>query len=134
MSDLAGCRSCGVVREAGYAFPLCASCRTILVNRPFPRSIHIASAVVLVALATALSQSPKTLRAGIAFERGQARESAGAYHLAVSEYRRVAEAFPDSTLVLARLAINLKRTGHEAEASVILQRLAGREAWRRRLG
>lgn len=128
MSDTESCQVCGSAPETGYVFPLCPRCRTILASRPYPRWIYLAGAAVLVILTIALSQSPRTLRAGIAFERGQAYEAKGAYGMAVNEYRRVTEAFPNSTLVLARLAITLRKGGHVPEAEVILQRLGGRQA------
>ena len=40
----------------------------------------------------------------------------------------VTSAFPDSTLVLARLAISLRKAGHTDEATEILKRIGGREA------
>jgi len=74
-----------------------------------------------------LSQSSKALRAGIAFERGERQEAAGAFDAAASEYRIVTDTFPDSTLVLARLGISLKKAGRVSEAQAILERLAGRK-------
>jgi chromosome segregation ATPase len=100
----------------------------VLANRPFPKWIRLTVALVVVILAIALSQSPRTLLAGVAYERGSARETAGAYEAAVSEYRRVADAFPESTLVLARLAVSLKKAGRLPEARLILQRLGSRQA------
>lgn len=120
MNEKEVCRVCGGVPERGYNLALCAGCRTMLANRPFPRWIRLTIFIVLAAFAVAMFQSPRTLRAGIAFERGQTYESIGSYEAAVHEYRIVTEAFPDSTLVLARLAITLRKAGHTDEATAIL--------------
>jgi hypothetical protein len=128
VSEQRVCQVCGGQPELGYALLLCARCRTVLANRPFPGWIRFIMIMVLAAVALAMFQSPRTLRAGVAFERGQAYESAGSNDAAVREYRVVTDAFPDSTLVLARLAIALRKAGHTDEATAILKRLGGREA------
>ena len=123
-----GCRNCGSTTiEPGYEVGLCVTCRDVLAKRAFPYLIRLMFAVILVVVILATSRTPETLRAGIAFERAQKAEIAGDYLRAVTEYRRVAERFPDSTLSLARLGIAYYQAGQHAEAVKTLEKISGRK-------
>ena len=123
----AACRACGGEPEAGYPFPLCASCRTALARWPFPGWIQAGALLVLVALAVAGARSPSAVEAGVAFERGRRAEKQGHFAQAADDYQRVADRFPDSTKVLTRLAVARFRAGQFAEAARVVGRLAGRK-------
>ena len=95
----AGCKNCGSnATEPQYSFQLCADCRNNLANRSFPAWATATFAVVVALLFFSLTQFPGSLKAGIAFKRGQRAESAHDYSKAVTEYQTVAERFPDLRL------------------------------------
>lgn len=125
------CAHCGGGEiEPGFDLPLCMSCRTLLARRPFPRWLTISCVVLLGILAIAAVRSMNSFRAGIAFERGKKAEQQRDYARAADYYQQVAERFPDSTLVLVRLAVTRFRAGQLREAGRVLERLSGRETSR----
>jgi hypothetical protein len=128
MEETNGCKNCGgPPEEGGYELRLCATCRDTLSQRPLPVWIWGVFGVVVLVLLAALARFPASVSAGVAFARGRRAEAAGDYPMAVSEYQKVADRFPDSTLALARLGIAHYRAGHVAEAVRALRALGGRE-------
>lgn len=124
-----GCAACGSAEiEPDWQAPFCAGCRRELSQRPLPLWIRITGVAVGLALAVAMTQWPSSLQAGVAFERGEAAEKAKNYPGAVAEYRKVIQRFPDSTEVLAHLAISHFRAGQLSESMALIERLEGREA------
>lgn len=103
--------------EPGHAAPLCAPCRDILAKRPFPIWIRLAAVLIVALVAVALVDLPRSLQLGIAFEHGQRAEQSGNYAVAIAEYKKVYEAFPDSDMVAARLLIACCYGGRPAEAA-----------------
>ena len=128
------CKNCDNRREDSYQFPLCKECRDSLARRPLPLWIKIGSAVVALVLCFAFAKFPASLRAGIAFERGQKAEAQKKFPLAIDEYQKVLEKFSDSTLVLARLGISEYRAGRLDEAAAVLNKLAGRKTSKQLVG
>ncbi len=120
------CQVCQQPAESGYAAPLCPSCRTNLANRPFPIWIKIAAFAVGLVFLYALARSPRSLSAAVAFERGQRAEAGGNFATAASEYSKVAEAFPTSTLAVARTGIAEYQAGHRDAAIRTLNSIVGR--------
>lgn len=122
------CVHCGSGEvEQGYDLPLCIDCRTLLARRPFPTWIKFTCVAVLAVLAVAAARSTDSFRAGIAFERAKQAEQRGDFARAADFYGQVAERFPASTEVLARLAVARFRAGQLPEAARILDRLRGRK-------
>ncbi|HEX4000471.1 MAG TPA: tetratricopeptide repeat protein [Pirellulales bacterium] len=83
--------------------------------------------IVVLTVFTASILSPTSLMTGVAFERGQRAEQQGDYATAVSEYKKVLERFPDSTVATARLGIAYAEAGNDAEAMQQLGKLGGRK-------
>jgi tetratricopeptide (TPR) repeat protein len=66
-----GCAGCDhPVIEPGYPTPLCADCRQKFIRYPIPIGIKIFGACVAVLLIFAVAGVPKSLRAGVHYERG----------------------------------------------------------------
>lgn len=107
---------------------LCASCRASLSKRPFPAWIKIAFGLIVILSLFAITRVPSAMSASIAFERGQRDEQAGQYNQASSEYAKVVERFPESTLAVARLGISEYRAGNLRAAAEAFTKLAGRKA------
>jgi len=113
--------------EPGFAFALCATCRDLLARRPFPPWIIACGAVAaLISLGCTVFSFP-ALRAGVAFERGQAVEKKGDFAVAASEYGKVVARFPDSPSPLARWGITSWRAGKPRDAVEAFRRLSGRK-------
>lgn len=122
------CHLCGNAAEIGFAAQLCSSCRTTLSKRRFPAWIKICVFLVAVAFVYAVMQMPKSLKAAIAFERGQRAEANADYINAAAQYADVVDSFPQSTTAIARLGIAQYRAGNRAAAIQTLNSLAGRQA------
>ena len=119
---------CSSAPEADHRMPLCPPCRRKFAGRAFPKEIKLAAIGVLIALVVGIALSPASLRAAIAFERGERAESHGDYAAAAEQFREVIEAYPQSPKVIIRLAVTLKKSGHAEEAlDLINTRLAGRK-------
>jgi len=127
-TDVGRCTNCGAASgEVGYELILCADCRAKLVNRPLPAWVLASAAVILLIVVYASFRFPSMLAAGVAFDKGQRAEAAADFALAESEYQKVAFSFPDSTIVLARLAIAQCRGRDLSAATPALLKLEGRK-------
>lgn len=125
---IGACTSCGLPAEAGYLAPLCASCRSRLAARPFPRWTKVAGCLIAVLLVVAMARFPTALSAAVSYERGRRAEARGAYGIAVTEYSRTVERFPASTLATARKGIAAFRAGQLDVAAEAFREVGGREA------
>ena len=122
------CASCGRPAEAGYRAPLCASCRSQLAARPFPRWTKVAACLVALLLVVAMARFPSALSAAVSYERGERAEARGAYAVAVTEYNKALKRFPDSTETIARKGIAAFHAGQFDIAAAAFRTLGGREA------
>lgn len=126
-NEPSACTVCGVrMAEPGYSILLCVTCRDRFASRPFPLSIKISALLILIALVFAVKRFDPSIRAGVAFTRGQRAERKGDYARAVQHYQAVVAIFPDSTQALVRLAKCYCGTGQIDEAADCLIRLEGR--------
>jgi tetratricopeptide (TPR) repeat protein len=107
---------------------LCGACRARLATRSLPCWVRASAGVLVIPFVFALARFPSALAAGIAFERGERAEAAGAFGLAVDEYTKVAQQFPSSTLALARKGIAAFRAGQYQVAAEAFDSISGREA------
>ena len=122
------CGSCGRPPQPGFAVLLCASCRTAMAARPFPRWIHGASVFVAGVVLIAVVRFPAALSGAIAFERGQRAEARGSFDVALAEYSKAADRFPDSTLVIARKGLAAYHSRQYAIAAEAFDKIAGQNA------
>ena len=107
--------------------PLCARCRDAHVNRPYPPAILISMVAIAAVFIFAMFLFPASIRADIAFERGQRAEGARNYNLAVIQYRKVVATFPDAVEPTARLGISYYKAGDSVDAAKTLLLLQNRE-------
>lgn len=116
------CRQCGSGNvEENYLYPLCHQCRDELTRRPIPFGIKLAGIVILAVLAFALMRFPLVLETGIAYERGREAEREFKYITAMTNYKKVYQAMPDSTLVSSRLFIVDYKSGHVKDAMQMVE-------------
>jgi hypothetical protein len=110
----------------GYKMPLCQECRVKHARKPIPAAIKGAGLVVVLMLVVALVRIPSSVAGAVALERGKKYDKQRNYENAATEYQKVVDAFPDSTLAIARLGIVEYRLGELSKAERTLNRLAGR--------
>ena len=123
-----GCRNCGKEpTEPGYKVALCQQCRNVLAQRPLPKTITGAGAVVGLALLIAFARFPEALSTGIAYERGHRAEARHDYQAAVTQYQRVTARFPNSTQALGRLCVASFHAGQLDVTVDTLDQLKDRE-------
>jgi tetratricopeptide (TPR) repeat protein len=120
------CENCGVPAEPEYELHLCTSCREKLVNRPFPVWIKTSAFIVTAIIIFALTRFSIPFNAYVAFEKGRKAETERKYGLAIEEYLKVFEHFPNSTDVIARLGISYYEDGQISKAIETLVLLEGR--------
>jgi len=121
------CAGCEGSPQPGYKLALCQQCRTKLARKPVPVAIKCAGVAVAIALAFSVIRIPSSMQGAIAFELGQRYEAQSDYKGAVAEYQKAVDAFPDSTLAIARLGIVEYRLGNFSNAAGTLSKLAGRK-------
>ncbi len=122
------CKNCASFTiETGYELALCKECRTILSRRPFPIWIKIFFLIVIIILAIALLKFPLTIASAIDYERGSKAEEERKYISALREYKKVADRYPDSIPVLAKMFIAYFKNGKVIEASNTLKTIEGRD-------
>jgi hypothetical protein len=122
------CQRCGSPpEEGGYPLCLCKDCRNQLSRRPLP--IWLLASAVGIGLVTlfAMTQFPKALSAGIAFQRGKRAEVAGKHKRAADEYQVVVDRFPNSLQARARLGIARFKAGDLPAAFEEFKQLADRK-------
>jgi Flp pilus assembly protein TadD len=121
------CVGCQGTPQPGYKVALCQQCRTKFARKPVPVAIKCAGLAVTIAVAFSLIRIPSSMQGAIAFELGQRYEAQSDYKGAVAEYQKAVDAFPDSTLAIARLGIVEYRLGDFSNAARTLSKLAGRK-------
>jgi tetratricopeptide (TPR) repeat protein len=122
------CKSCSSPYiEEEYEFPLCWDCRRWHSRRKIPRVIMLTCGLVLMAVLSAGTYYPETLRATIAYQDGRSAERAQNFGRAIQEYETVLETYPDSLLALAYLGTSNYRSGNTSQAMRILGALWGRD-------
>jgi lipoprotein NlpI len=88
----------------------------------------VSAIVLLLPLGFGLLRFPSALSASLAFERGRRAEASGYYDVAVVEYSKVVQRFPDSTRAVARKGIAAFHAGQYQIAAQAFQTIAGRDA------
>lgn len=123
------CSNCGrspVVE--GYSIPLCLECRQHFARYPVPKLIKVFAVVILAIMTYSLVSFPKSLSAGIAYERGLRAESESKYMTAVREYEKAAEIFPNSFIVNGKLFVASVRNSQFDLAEHALAKIKGKES------
>lgn len=113
--------------EEGYRANLCKSCRESFVKRRIPWHIKGVVLLIILMVIVGITGIDVPLRANINYERGQIAEREKKYVTALNCYNKVAEAYPDSTIVLARTYITQFYNENVKESLQILNKIAGRE-------
>jgi hypothetical protein len=122
------CQNCGKPdTEPGYELPLCVECRDRLVDRGLPLWVKGFFGLVILVFLGGIIALPGTLKAGIAYERGQRAYEAGQFAQAIPELKVAASRFPGSVKVRSYLALALHKAGKSAEAAAVLAGLEGEE-------
>ena len=128
IQNSSGCRSCGAgSTEQDYDYKLCSLCRDKLANRPLPiwsRYFFTAIAILVVAV---LVHFPESITSGLAYQRGRNAEAAGQWAEASVQYSIVAQRFPDSTMVQAKLGLSHFKNGEYAKAIDAFNKISGRK-------
>jgi len=123
------CASCGSSDVVdGHSIPLCADCRRHFTHYPVPAWIKIMSVVILAVMVVALIQFPKSIKAGIAFERGKRAEDAKKYSTAAKEYKKVIEIFPDSFIAKGKLFVAYVKNGQIENAENAFEQIKGKKS------
>jgi hypothetical protein len=92
-----------------------------------PSWIRISAVALVVPFLAAIVRFPSAIAAGVAFERGRRAEVAGAFPVAVAEYEKVVNQFPNSTLALARKGIAAFHAGEYQMAAEAFGLISGRK-------
>lgn len=84
------CKSCKSPNVMpGYSIPLCQECREKFIHYPIPIKIKIASILIFVIVAISLISFPKSINAGIQYERGEVAKNENKYYTAMLEYEKL---------------------------------------------
>ncbi|WP_265445656.1 tetratricopeptide repeat protein [Acetivibrio straminisolvens] len=114
--------------EEGYNVDLCVDCRDKLSKRPFPLWIKIFSLIILAATIFSLVRLPSVVSGAVAFSRGEKAAKEKNYITAAKEYKKAAEKYSDSTLVLAKLFLAQYYNLQIDEAYDTFALISGRES------
>lgn len=128
-TDNSICSNCGnspVVE--GYSIPLCQECRQYFTKFPVPKWIKIFAVVILFFMTYSLVSFPKSLNAGIAYERGLRAEGEKKYMTDVREYKKAVEIFPDSFIANGKLFVSSVWNNQFDLASEAFARIEGKES------
>ncbi len=123
------CKNCGrspVVE--GYAIPLCRSCRERFIKYPIPPIIKVFSVILLAILVFSLISFPKSLKAGIAYERALRAERDNKYITAAAEYQKVVDIFPNSFIACGKLFVSHVKNYNFEEAENVFSMIEGEES------
>lgn len=126
-NDNSICSSCGrspVVE--GYSIPLCQECRQHFTRFPIPKWIKVFAVVILFFMTYSLVSFPKSLKAGIAYERGLRAEGEKKYMTAAREYEKAAEIFPDSFIANGKLFVASVKNNQFELAEEAFARIEGK--------
>ena len=96
-------------------------------KKPVPLSIKILLPVLAALLISAAFIFPSVLKAGLACERGRKAQQEGRHSTAIREYGQAISQFPDSTVIIARLAISYFHNERIDECSELLDSISGRK-------
>ena len=96
-------------------------------KKPVSLRIKLVLLFVLAVLITSIIIFPSALKAVISYERGWVAQKDGRHSTAIKEYEQVLKQFPESTSILARLAISYFYNERIGECSELLDRIAGKE-------
>lgn len=122
------CSSCKQnAPEEGYAASLCTGCRSQLVARPFPMWIKLATGVVSVILLFACFGIQEAFTSRLAFERGLKYEASGNYAIAISQYQKALQYYPDSTKILVRQTVAYFKNNDVMAAAATVKKIQGRK-------
>ena len=126
-ADNSICSSCGrspVVE--GYSIPLCQECRQHFTRFPIPKWIKVFAVVILFFMTYSLVSFPKSLNAGIAYERGLRAEGEKKYMTAAREYEKAAEIFPASFIANGKLFVASVKNNQFELAEEAFARIEGK--------
>jgi tetratricopeptide (TPR) repeat protein len=128
-ADNSVCSSCGQspVIE-GYSIPLCQECRQHFTRFPIPKWIKAFAVVILFFLIYSLVSFPKSLNAGVAYERGLRAEGEKKYMTAAREYEKASEIFPDSFIINGKLFVASVKNNQFGLAEEAFARIEGKES------
>lgn len=114
------------ISEKGYSVDLCTNCRKNLAMRPFPLWIKLAAgAVGMIFLYACVVGIGPSLNARIAYEKGLKAEASQNYTLAISEYKKAQQRYPNSIRILTRLAVVDYKNHDDMESSAIIKKIQG---------
>lgn len=120
------CNNCGSLPVVeGYAVPLCSDCRSRFTNYPIPGWLKLLSVVIVAIMVFALIQFPKSISAGVAFERGQRAEKEKRFATAAKEYKKVVDIFPQSFIAKGKLFVAYVRNLQIDEAEKTFDQIKG---------
>lgn len=123
------CANCGespVVE--GYSIPLCYRCREHLIKYPVPVPVKIFALIVLLVFTFSMLSFPKSLKAGIAYERGLRAESEKKFIRAANEYQKVVEIFPNSFIACGKLFVTHVKNHNFDQAAEVFAMIEGKES------
>lgn len=95
-----------------------------------PLWIKLVLVFIVAVLITSMILFPSALKAGIAYEQGWRAQKDGRHSTAIKEYEQVLTQFPESSTILARLAISYFYNERIDECSELLDRIAGKKVSR----
>ncbi|QUH19679.1 tetratricopeptide repeat protein [Alkaliphilus sp. B6464] len=122
------CKNCNSPNvEEGYNLALCRECREEFVRRPIPLWVKGFIIILISTFIAGIMRFPQTLISGIAYERGKKAETAHKYKTAMEEYEKALEQYPDSTLILAKLAVTYYHNNKIEEVINTIDIIAGRD-------
>lgn len=123
------CSNCGgtpVVQ--GYSLPLCAKCRDYFTKYPVPGSIKIFALALLVIFIISMLFFPKSLKAGIAYERGLRAENEKKYITAANEYQKAVDIFPNSFIACGKLFVAHVKNYNFEQADAVFAMIEDKES------
>lgn len=100
-----GCTNCGHPVLSEGATSLCSECRESFIKFPIPVLIKAFGGIVLLILIFAMTKFPKSLSAGVHYERGNDAMDNHNYYTAQREFEKVIKEIPDYSEAKQHLAI-----------------------------
>lgn len=124
--EISGCKCCGNPEaEEGYTTPLCRKCRDKLSKHPIPIQIKAAAAVLVIVMVISLVKFPRSIKAGIEYEKGLKAEEIAFYFSAKEHFNNVLKEYPNSDKVLVKLITAYYKNEQIDEAYNTYKILAG---------
>jgi tetratricopeptide (TPR) repeat protein len=99
-------------------------------KKPVSLWIKLMLLFVTAVFITSIVLFSSALKAGISYERGWKAQKDGRHSTAIKEYEQVLKQFPESTSILARLAISYFYNERIDECSELLDQIAGKSVSR----